>query len=759
MCSETLRPAVVQKFNESKGWQCKTLDDVYNKIEDRNEANAIVNSLRVCDPAVGSGHFLVSALNEILLIKHDLRILQDTSGKRLKEYAIQVENDELIITDEDGEPFAYNPLNKESQRVQEAIFREKQTLIENCLFGADINPNSVKICRLRLWIELLKHAYYQNAGFGSAQPALETLPNIDINIQTGNSLVARFGLDADLTPAPSQSKWNVESYRLAIRQYHHAQTKEEKRGLEELIESIKKDFKSDVATYDPINKAMAKLRGKMLELTNIGGLFGADAKTLKANKKKLEDLSDDIEKLEKEKQEIKDSKIYRDALEWRFVFPEVLDNEGNFKGFDVVLGNPPYIRQEEIGWMKDYLKKHYQTFAGTADLYVYFVERGMQLLKKGGYFCYILPNKWMKGGYGKALRTHAQQWHTEKMVDFGDLPVFDEATTYPSIWLMQQKENAVPGFTAAKVDTLDHPDGLTAYLQNRWLQVDAESLKTDSWNLVDSRVQKLLDKIKAAGKPLGEYVNGKIFYGIKTGLNEAFVIDAATRERLIAEDPKSAEIIKPFLVGRDIKRYQQPVSDKYLILFRNGFTKERFKPGNENEAWRFISHHFPALANYLLTFEEKARARYDKGQYWWELRACDYYDEFEKPKIIIPAIVKSASYAYDVHRIYSNDKTSIIPTDDLYLLAILNSKVVDFYLRQIASTKQNGYFEYKPVYVSQLPIVIPNLETRQKIHDLVLAVLSPETELRAKISIEKEIDEIIYQAFGLEDIDIQIVYK
>jgi hypothetical protein len=754
MCSETLRLAVVQKFNDTKGWKCQNLDEVYNHIDDRAEANDIVNSLRVCDPAVGSGHFLVSALNEILLIKHDLRILQDSEGKRLKEYALQVVNDELIVTDEDGEPFVYRPGSPESQRVQETLFREKQRIIENCLFGADINPNSVKICRLRLWIELLKHAYYTMPA-GYVEPrciaALHTLPNIDINIQTGNSLVARFGLDADLTHALNQSRWNMDSYRLAIRQYHHAQSKEEKRTLEELIETIKQDFKSEVGTYDPLNKALAKLRGKMLELSNSVGLFGADAKTQQANKKKLEALSKEIDALEKEKEEIKNSKIYLDALEWRFVFPEVLNNEGGFTGFDVVLGNPPYIRQEEIGWMKDYLKKHYQTFAGTADLYVYFVERGMQLLKPDGHFCYILPNKWMKGGYGKALRQWARQWQTVKMVDFGDLPVFDEATTYPSIWLMQKQSASGGGFAAAKTDTLDYPEGLPAYLQPRWLQVDAESLQPESWNLVDSRVQRLLDKIKAAGKPLGEYVQGKIFYGIKTGLNEAFVIDAATRERLITEDANSAEIIKPFLAGRDIKRYQQPESDKYLILVKNGFTRERWQAANEKEAWAAFTAAYPAVATHLLAIEQKARARYDKGQYWWELRACDYYDEFEKPKIIVPAIVQAASYGYDVKGYYSNDKTSIIPTNDFYLLGILSSSVVDFYLKQLASTKQNGYYEYKPVYVSQLPIAECSQEMRNKVIDLVERRLDKSTTLQEITGIEEELDKLFLGIYSINE--------
>src|SRR5690606_34864295 len=181
VCRETLRQAVIKKFNETLNWNVQTFDELYNKIEDKNRANAIVNSIRICDPAVGSGHFLVSALNEMIAIKNDLKILQDKQGRILRDYHIEVENDELIVSDDNGKLFEYHPTNKESARVQETLFHEKQVIIENCLFGVDINPNSVKICRLRLWIELLKNAYY------TTPTTLETLPNIDINIKNGNS--------------------------------------------------------------------------------------------------------------------------------------------------------------------------------------------------------------------------------------------------------------------------------------------------------------------------------------------------------------------------------------------------------------------------------------------------------------------------------------------------------------------------------------------------------------------------------------------
>ncbi len=320
MCRETIRKAVIQKFKEAKGWAVENLEQLYDKIEDRAEANVLVNSLKICDPAVGSGHFLVSALNEIIAVKNDLKILQDRSGKRLKEYQVEVVNDELIVTDEDGELFEYNPTNKESQRIQETIFHEKQTIIENCLFGVDINPNSVKICRLRLWIELLKSAYYKS------NEELETLPNIDINIKCGNSLVSRFGLEEDLSQALKKSKFSIDAYRIAVDRYRNAESKEEKREMENLINSIKSDFRSEIANNDPKVKRKAKLGGELYNLTMQTGLFEESAKEKKARLAKIDKVNKELEKLETEIEEIKANQIFENAFEWRFEFPEVLND-------------------------------------------------------------------------------------------------------------------------------------------------------------------------------------------------------------------------------------------------------------------------------------------------------------------------------------------------------------------------------------------------------------------------------------------------
>jgi hypothetical protein len=655
MCRETLRRAVLQKFNERYGWECASVEtDLHNELVRQKiplqDAHAVINSLRICDPAVGSGHFLVSALNELIAIKSDLGILCDSSGKLLKINAV-VGNDELILTDSNSDqPIEYKPGNTDSQRIQEALFHEKQTLIENCLFGVDINPKSVMICRLRLWIELLKHAYFTG---DSKFQRLETLPNIDINIKSGNSLVSRFALDEDLKQALGK-KWSIEMYRMAVRQYHHASDKEEKRSLDRLITEIKGNFRTEIGRNDPKVSRLQKLSNELYHRFTGNFLFEPDSPyggkkppedSLEAKREKEKaKIVQEINKLNAELEEIKNNKIYINAFEWRFEFPEVLDDSGEFVGFDVVLGNPPYIRQEELATFKPHFQTVFETFAGTADIYVYFVERGMSILRPGGQFSYILPNKWMRAGYGDKLRQFVKRHRIEGISDFGDLPVFEEATTYPCIFEMSRAE-ARTTFPAATINTLTFEHSLSEYIRSNAFSVGLESLSDSGWTLSNQGVQQLLDKLRAAGTPLGEYVQGKIYRGVLTGLNEAFVIDAATRDRLIAEDARSAEVIKPFLAGRDIKRYQTPISDKYLIFTRRGIKIEDY----------------PAILQYLTQYKERLTPRPKNstdpkwpgrkpGSYqWYEIQdAVDYWKEFEKTKILWPGIsLEANSFALD----------------------------------------------------------------------------------------------------------------
>jgi type II restriction/modification system DNA methylase subunit YeeA len=737
MCRETIRKAVVQKFNETKNWECKTIDELYDKIEDRKEANEIVNSLKICDPAVGSGHFLVSALNELIAVKNDLRILQDREGKRLKEFHIEVVNDELITTDDDGLIYEYNPKSKESQRVQETLFHEKQTLIENCLFGVDINPNSVKICRLRLWIELLKNAYYKN------ETELETLPNIDINIKCGNSLISRFAIDADLGQALKKSKWTIDSYRLAVSTYRNAQNKEQKREMERLIADIKSDFRSEIASSDPKIKRLQKIKGELFTLTNQTTLFEKSKTEKEEWNKKVQKFSDEIKKLESEIEEIKNNKIYENAFEWRFEFPEVLNERGDFVGFDVVIGNPPYISHDKIDF-RDYLKFNFKSFESFADLYCYFFELGLIILKFNGYLNFITSNSFLKSEYGKPLRDlFNEKGQFIQLINIEDAQIFEDAIVNTVI------ANFAKGLKNIKSQIINQKYTLgidfKEFIRTNNFEYNFEDFNTKSWNLAKPEQIALGRKIALKGSTLEE-LGTKIRLGIATGSNEAFVIDKTTADALIAKNPNSRDLIKPVLRGRDISRYSYN-QEKYIILSKNGIDVEK---------------NYPAILDYFDSFGTSFKSRGAKGSHWTNLRPCSFFDDFSQPKLIWLELTDTNKFAICYDEIYLlNSAYFLLPPKDIdinFLAGLLNSKVIKFYLKLIANTSGVGTTRWINIYVKEFPIGRDN-KIELEISNIVNEILNQKQKNQNTDTsdFENEIDLLIYKLYDLSENEIKII--
>ena len=402
---------------------------------------------------------------------------------------------------------------------------------------------------------------------------------------------------------------------------------------------------------------------------------------------------------------VDDAQVSEAAFDWEAAFAEVFEAGG----FDVVVGNPPYVRQELLDpKIKNWLRSRYATWHGTADLYVFFVEKGFELLKEGGKFGYIFPNKWMRARYGEPLRRWLGDKGIEEIIDFGDLPVFEEATTYPMILRLQKGRE--PGvFPVTEVEHLDFED-LAAYVARHARETDQRALSAEGWSLAPVAVQRLMAKLQRSGVALGEYLNGEIYRGVLTGLNDAFVVDEATRERLVAEDPASAEILKPFLAGRDIKRYETPRAEKWLILFPKGWTRERSGMTEEGAAWTWLQKRYPAVAAWLEPFADKAKKRSDKGEFWWELRACDYYRAFEKPKIFYPDISIEPSFMLDEQGFYAANTAYMLGSGNRRLLGILNSSVVGFYLRFISNSIRGGYIRYFTQAVETIPLPSDFLE-------------------------------------------------
>lgn len=739
MCRETIRKAVVQKFNEAKGWNCTDIHSLYDNIEDRNEANKIINDLKICDPAVGSGHFLVSALNEMIAIKSDLKILQDRAGKRLKEYHFEVVNDELIVTDEDGELFEYNPTNKESQRIQETLFHEKQTIIENCLFGVDINPNSVKICRLRLWIELLKNAYYKNA------TELETLPNIDINIKCGNSLISRYALDADIKKALRKSKWTIDSYRLAVMTYRNAQSKDEKRAMEKLISQIKNDFESEIAANDKRLLKLNKLKGELYLHSNQQGLFELGKTEKKVFNKKAELLTTELRKLETELEEITNNRIYENAFEWRFEFPEVLNDEGDFMGFDVVIGNPPYIRQEGITELKPYLESNFKTYSGRADLYVYFYEKGVTILKPNGVFCFISPNKFFRANYGKGLKMYlSTQLNINKIIDFGELPVFEEASTFPMIFLSQKTTILRSDLEYSLVKELETiKEDVFTSIKNYSNILGKENIRNENWNLNKSDSSDLFNKLISHNELLKSFHDINIYSGIKTGFNDAFWINDDIKNRLISEEPKSIEVIKPLCRGTDIRKWQVNNENLNIIFTHNSTNIDDY----------------PAIKAYLFNFKEKLGKRAVK-QPWWQLQQAQNRNGiWDNPKILYPDICKESRFTLDEDSIYADMKGFVLTSSSKFLLAILNSKLIWWYLKQICAVlgdpDKGGRLQLKSQYVERIPIAkCSEIEIKHEIESLVDMCLQKPVDCSLY---EMRIDQLVYQLYDLTAEEIAII--
>ena len=697
MCRETIRRAVIEKFNQSQGWDCQTIEDVYNRIKDKTAANAIINSLKICDPAVGSGHFLVSALNEIIAIKSELQILVDKEGKTLRDYRVEVVNDELIVTDDDGNLFEYNPRNRESQRVQETLFQEKQRLIEGCLFGVDINPNSVKICRLRLWIELLKNAYYK------ADNELETLPNIDINIKVGNSLISRFGLSNDLQVFSRKNRLSIESYKDAVRVYRNAEDKSQKREMERLISEIKSSFRQTLQGDNPLKKRLRGLETDLYSLENQILLFEESPKEKKARERKISQLRNEIDKLRPQLEEIESGKIYHNAFEWRFEFPEVLDDKGNFIGFDVVIGNPPYgVKFKEME--KSFYKTKYPISSqGKIDSFKLFYERAYQLLKSQYYQCYIAPNTFLYNTQSESLRSFLiQNTHIIKAIELRK-NIFEDAPDVVTVINISQ-------YIKPKKDSTT--SAMVAYPDYKY-----NNLYDDEWEII----QEI---------PYSIFINDR---EKKINLRRKLILD-----EIINNMNKFRKLGELFQLKQGTKPYGDK-ENKNTDLLSNNQIDQSWEPAINGRN----------IASYSIVFENLYVKRSK------ELHSCLPKEIVDTEKIyfqrmrkisLFPRIV--ACYDRDgIHGLYTcsviyKNNLNTVNLDLKYLLGILNSHLINIWYKNFDTD-----LEIKLVSVKSIPVREISQEQQQPIIALVDQILTAKkSNPKADTSeLEKEIDKIVYE--------------
>ncbi|TAF05625.1 MAG: class I SAM-dependent DNA methyltransferase [Nostocales cyanobacterium] len=588
-----------------------------------NNPEAILDALRqvkCCDLACGSGAYLLGILHELLDLRQCL--------------------------------FANNKIGAES------VYERKLEIIENNLYGVDIDIFAVNIARLRLWLSLA-------VDYEGEKP--KPLPNLKYKIEIGDSLTA---------PSPASTGMIrselINQYRQKKADYMRTSDVNQKKNLETEIENLKAEIR--LITY---------------------GTTTAQA-----------------------------------GFDWAVEFAEVFTDGG----FDIQVANPPYVRQELIKHLKPALQKVYASvYTGTSDLYCFFYARALQLLKEGGMLTFITPNKWFRAKYGEKLRKFiSETCQIYSITDFGDLPVFQSATTYPMIFIAQ---NIKPGnnstiFTQVKSLQSPYPD-VAEIIRDKGQNLPPTAIKGANWLLTDTSSANRIQKMEAAGVTLGEYINTKIYVGLKTGFNRAFWITENTKQELINSDPKSQEIINQLIVGKDISKWKVSYSDKYLITTKVGASIKKY----------------PAIFNYLDQWKEQLEKRSDQGDYWWELRRCAYYTAFEKPKIIFPDIAPEPRFALDITGAYADMTAFIIPVYDLYLLGILNSSHSYQYFLEIGAQVRGGYLRFKRQYVEKIPIPNATKKDKETISKLVQKCLDAKGENCEQW--EKEIDEKVAALYGL----------
>ncbi|EOH1887369.1 class I SAM-dependent DNA methyltransferase [Campylobacter jejuni] len=770
MCKESITKVVLDKFNAQFDLDAKDISELRKSLrkEDKKAQKELLNSIKICDPAVGSGHFLVSALNVMLSIYDELNLFDE-------EFYLEVQNDEILITGRKGEFIEYKrpktPKDK-AHLIQQELFHTKKDIIENNLFGVDINPNSCEITKLRLWIELLKHSFYQSFDDENYHD-LKTLPNIDINIKCGNSLVSYFETGKSLNHYPN-IKERINKYKRIVKDYKEG-FYTDKSHINQEIKNLKISFKN-FCFADKFKKEMKGFNDKCEKYSKkYGNFLAVDDENLKffvsANLTLFDfdekEATKEFANLKKEYDNIFNLESNH-PFEWRFEFPEILDDDGNFKGFDLIIGNPPYIRQEELKELKSHLAKNYKVYKGTSDIYTYFYELGFNVLKDNGVLSYITSNKYTRAGYGEALREFLLK--NVKVLEYTDLngiKVFDSATVDTSILCFEKSKSKDNKFKyLALSNEILKTCAYDIGLYEDYAEFSQNSLSKESFTFSDENTSALKAKIERIGTPLKEWQGLNIYRGILTGYNEAFIITTEKRNEILAnckdeaEKERTAKLIRKMLRGRDIKRYSYEWAGLWVINTHNGYKNQN---GEKVEAINI--KHYPSLKKHFDEFYPQLEKRADKGLTPYNLRNCAYIEEFEKEKIVYPCIMaKEPCFSYETSFAFAMAPANIITSNSdilKYILAFLNSDFIYLMLRKFY---MGGGIEgeLKTNNLEKLPI--PKINSKnQKLADefinLVDEILkAKEQDKNANTQeLENKINSLVYKLYNLTEEDIKII--
>ena len=738
ICRSTIDKTVVSKFNEKYGWKCKSITDLYNQMDRDSENikryNELVDSTTVADISVGSGHFLVSALNEILWLKANLGILIDGNGRGFKEYTFDIENDELVVRLA-GEKVKYDYRNAESQRLQETLFNEKKKLLSNCLFGVDINPNSVNICCLRLWIELLKNTYYKpETGYKD----LEILPNIDINIKCGNSLINKLPIIIGKPKRGANAtvekgiKDKVGTYKKAVIEYKQARDKDAKSDLKKQISKIKNSFTAGEST---IWMALDKEAVKQNEKNEKNGLFSQ-------------------------------------SMEWMIEFPELMDENGYFVGFDCIVGNPPYMRVQEIEKTQPKEKMYYEaqfpnsTGVGAYDLAFIFVEQALRLMKDGNTCSYIMPHKFLNADGAESFRNWLKQGTiVKRMAHFGANQIFKGATTYTCI--TEFSKSVTDGIMLYKApykgDYVNEMLIPTKYNKITYASIEnsARLYGKNQWIMFTNEMEfNLFEHIYGTDRKIQNMFN--VYQGIATSKDDLYVLNRNADDSFTVPETGAVynlenEFFKPMLKGKNVHRYESLKTDRYVFF---PYKKPSCEPVGLDE----LERDYPLTYKYVMDNEKLFKARESgkaaKMPVWYEYIYPKNKDKFEQEKLSsmelcanCPNVTLNSEMFYHNTKVYSWVKKENVEESYKYLLAILNSKLIWWFLKLTGDTLSSDSRTFKTEYLNPFPMPdTPEQSVIQKVEEtveLMMRAVAENSESASVKDLERTLNLMVYKLYNL----------
>ncbi|EGJ6978609.1 class I SAM-dependent DNA methyltransferase [Campylobacter jejuni] len=780
MCKESITKVVLDKFNAQFDLDAKDISELRKSLrkEDKKAQKELLNSIKICDPAVGSGHFLVSALNVMLSIYDELNLFDE-------EFYLEVQNDEILITNHKGEFIEYKrpstPKDK-AHLIQQELFHTKKDIIENNLFGVDINPNSCEITKLRLWIELLKHSFYQSFDDENYHD-LKTLPNIDINIKCGNSLVSYFETGKSLSHYPN-IKERMSKYKRIVKDYKEG-FYTDKNLIAKEIKNLQESFKN-FCLKDKFNKEIKQLTNGANEYSKKYGDFLADEhhdeKFKSFFSKNMFEFSFDEKVAIKEFANLK--KEYDNIFnlesnhpfEWRFEFPEILDDDGNFKGFDLIIGNPPYIKEAENKELFTNTKK-LRTYQGKMDIWYHFVGRGFDILKNNGYLAFIATNNWVTNSGAKKLRNIVlEESQILSLVDFSSFMVFDSASIQTMIMSFQKTKppkNYEFHFAKITTQTPIYEDVINL-LKNEKTQ-NNEILKINltpkkfidkTLNFTKSDYEELFNKIQKYGKfyleekevangihPHYDFINNRINsnhnFAFKIGQG-IFGLSEEEKEKLKLTKLEN-NLVKPYYDTQNfLKFFFKKNNHQWLI-----YTNSSFKNPNSMDDYPNLKKHLDKFQN-VITSDNKPYGLH---------RARDEKFFTGSPRIVaLRKCVGEPKFSYVDFDCYVSATFYVIKTQRInvkYLTAILNSKLIAFWLKHKGKMQGNNYqIDKEPLL--NIPIVTINSKN-QKIADELINLVdeilkAKEQDKNANTSpLEEKINNMVYKIYNLTEEEIKTI--